>query len=324
VASIGGLSWHPSRGDSILFSSETFGEPRVYYRHDPRAKAATVKTALQSIPAADLGDVEVRREFATSKDGTKVPLNIVMRRGTKLDGKSPCIATGYGGYGNSLEPRHRTRDAIGLEQGVIFVVANLRGGGEYGEQWHLQGNLTNKQNVFDDFAAVLTHLIDRGYTSSDRLAIVGGSNGGLLMGALLTQHPDLVKAVVSYVGIYDQLRTELSPNGEFNITEFGTVKIKEQFEAMYAYSPYHHVVDGTKYPATLFHAGSNDPRVEPWQSRKMTAALQHAQKGDAPILLRTDSSAGHGGSTKKDERVEQTTQVWAFFFDQLGVTYTPR
>jgi prolyl oligopeptidase len=321
VASIGSLTWNRSRGDAILFGAETFAEPQTFYRHDPKKKT-TKATSLVEVPPAKVENVEVRREFATSKDGTKVPLNIVMPKGTQLDGKSPCIATGYGGYGSSVEPRHASRNAISLEQGVIHVAANLRGGGEYGEAWHLQGNLTNKQNVFDDFAAVLQHLIDRGYTSSDRLAIIGGSNGGLLMGALMTQYPDRVKAVVSYVGIYDQLRTELSPNGEFNITEFGTVKIKEQFEAMYAYSPYHRVKQGTKYPATLFHAGNNDPRVEPWQSRKMTAALQHAQAGDAPILFRTDDSAGHGRNTQKDERIEQAAQVWAFLFDQLGVTYS--
>ena len=320
VASTGSLTWHPSRGDAILFGSGSFAEPYTFYRYDPKGKSTTA-TALRNIASAEVRDVEVRREFATSKDGTKVPLNIIMPKGTVLDGTSPCIATGYGGYGTSLSPRYQSGNAIGLEHGIIHVVANLRGGGEYGEEWHLQGNLTNKQNVFDDFAAVLQHLIDRGYTSSDRLAITGGSNGGLLMGAVMTQHPDLVKAVVSYVGIYDQLRTELSPNGEFNITEFGTVKIREQFEAMHAYSPYHRVQQGTKYPATLFHAGANDPRVEPWQSRKMTAALQHAQAGDAPILLRTDDSAGHGSSTKKDDRIEHTTQVWAFLFDQLGVTY---
>ncbi len=320
VASVGSLTWHPSRGDSVLLNHQSFVKPGVYFRFDPSEKTTTA-TALARKPPLELGDVEVRREFATSKDGTKVPLNIILPKGIKLDGSHPCIATGYGGYGISLSPRYSTDSALGIEQGVIRVVANLRGGGEYGEQWHLQGNLTKKQNVFDDLIAVLQHLVDRGYTSKDRLAIIGGSNGGLLMGAVVTQRPDLVKAVASYVGIYDQLRTELSPNGEFNVTEFGTVKIKEQFEAMHAYSPYHRVKKNTRYPATLFHAGANDPRVSPWQSRKMAAAMQHAQAGDAPILLRTDSESGHGGSTKKDARIHQSTQVWAFLFEELGVTF---
>src|SRR5262249_7767762 len=158
-----------------------------------------------------------------------------------------------------------------------------------GEAWHRQGNLMNKQNVFDDFAAVMQHLIDRKYTSPARLAIEGGSNGGLLMGAMLTQHPDLMRAVVSHVGIYDSLRSENSPNGVFNVVEFGTVTTPEHFRALHAYSPYHRVKEGTRYPATLFLTGANDPRVDPMHSRKMTARLQAATGADAPILLRTSS-----------------------------------
>jgi prolyl oligopeptidase len=211
-----------------------------------------------------------------------------------------------------------------LRQGVIQVTANLRGGGEYGEAWHRQGNLTNKQNVFDDFAAVLEHLIARGYTSSDQLAIEGGSNGGLLMGALLTQHPDLVEAVVSHVGIYDMLRFELSPNGSFNIPEFGTVEDAEQFAALHAYSPYHNVADDTAFPATFFLHGANDPRVDSLQSRKMTARLQAATAVDpaeAPILLRTSLDSGHGAGTPLDERISQAVDVHAFLVDQLGIDY---
>ena len=185
------------------------------------------------------------REFATSKDGTKVPLTILRRKGTKLDGKNPALY-GYGGYGISLSPYFDSGSAPLLDRGVVYAIANLRGGGEYGEEWHRGGNLTKKQNVFDDFIACARYLIDQRYTSPKRLAIEGGSNGGLLMGAAFTQHPELF-AVVVHVGIYDMLRVELSPNGTFNITEFGTVKEPEQFKALYAYSPYHHVttVDGT-------------------------------------------------------------------------------
>jgi prolyl oligopeptidase len=269
--------------------------------------------------AVDLSHVNVVREMATSKDGTQVPLTILLPPGVKQGDKSPCITTGYGGYGISVTPRFRPLNKILLDNGIIYVIANLRGGGEFGEAWHLGGNLTNKQNVFDDFAAVLKHLIDRDYTSSDKLAIIGGSNGGLLMGATFTQHPELVKSVVSKVGIYDMLRVELSANGAFNIPEFGTVKDDQQFQALHAYSPFHAVKDGIRYPAILLTTGENDPRVDPMQSRKMAARLQAATASDEPILLRTNASTGHGADASLDERIEEEVDVLAFLFDQLGV-----
>jgi prolyl oligopeptidase len=199
-----------------------------------------------------------------------------------------------------------------------MVVANLRGGGEYGEAWHRAGMLTRKQNVFDDFAAVAQWLIDQHYTTPARLAIEGGSNGGLLMGAALTQHKGLFRAVVSFVGIYDMLRVELQPNGAFNVTEFGTVKEPDQFRALYGYSPYHHVEDGAQYPAILFLTGANDPRVDPSHSRKMTARLQ-ASGTKRPVLLRTTSEAGHGIGTALSEQIAQGADVMAFLFDQWGI-----
>jgi prolyl oligopeptidase len=266
----------------------------------------------------------VRREFAISKDGTQIPLTILLPAGAQLDGTAACLATGYGGYGVSLGPRFRRTTGLWLEQGVINVVANLRGGGEFGEAWHLAGNLENKQNVFDDFAAVLRHLIAGGYTSSARLGIIGGSNGGLLMGATLVQQPNLMRAVVSYVGIYDMLRVELSPNGAFNVTEFGSVKNKTQFQALLGYSPYHHVAEGTSYPRALLLAGENDPRVEPMQSRKMTARLQAASAAleREPILLRTSAETGHGGDTNLEEEIAEQVDVQAFMLDALGVRVT--
>jgi prolyl oligopeptidase len=305
-------------GDKILFGNSSYLEPPAFYTFDAGDRE-TKKTALASQSPVDFSDVEVVREFAASKDGTQVPVNILFRKGTQLDGTNPCVATGYGGYGISIAPSFRAVDRVLLDQGFVLAEANLRGGGEFGEAWHLAGNLTRKQNVFDDFAAVCQHLVDRKYTSREKLGIVGGSNGGLLMGALFTQHPDLVKAVVSHVGIYDSLRTELSPNGEFNITEFGTVKNPDHFRALYAYSPYHNVKDGTRYPAILFMTGANDPRVEPMQSRKMTARLQAAKAdGSGPILLRT-TSGGHGGDTPLDERIAQTVDEFAFLCRYLGV-----
>jgi prolyl oligopeptidase len=212
---------------------------------------------------------------------------------------------------------------IWLDHGGVYAIANLRGGGEYGEEWHQGGRLTAKQNVFDDFIACAQHLIERKYTSSAHLAVLGGSNGGLLMGAAFTQRPDLFRAVVSYVGIYDMLRVELDPNGQFNVTEFGTVKDPAQFKALYAYSPYHHVKDGTAYPAIIFPTGENDHRVNPMQSRKMTARLQPASSSGRPILLRTSANAGHGIGTSLDEGIEQEADVLSFLFDQLGISEAP-
>lgn len=321
LSSVGGLT--RLDGDDVLFSSTSYTEPPAVYRW--RAAAGTTdKTPLATESPVDFRDVEVVREFAVSKDGTRVPVTILMPRGTKLDGSNPALVTGYGGYGISMTPSFSSVRHVLLEQGFVWAIANLRGGSEFGETWHRQGNLTNKQNVFDDFAAVLRHLLDRSYTSSSRLAIEGGSNGGLLMGATFTQHPELMKAVVSHVGIYDMLRVELSPNGKFNIVEFGTVTNADQFRALHAYSPYHRVQDGVRYPAVLFLTGANDPRVDPMQSRKMTARLQVASASDAPILLRTSSNSGHGAGTALSERIEQTVDVDAFLLDQLGVRFRPR
>lgn len=312
----------PLEGDDLLFRNTSFLEPSAYYHYDAAA-IVTTKTPLATPDDVNFDDAEVRREFAVSADGTRVPLNIICRKGLVLDGSHPCLATGYGGYGVNIEPGYGVLRRVLLDRGFVVVTANLRGGGEYGEQWHLQGNLTHKQNVFDDFAAVLRHLVERRYTQPSKLAIIGGSNGGLLMGATLVQHPDLVRAVVSEVGMYDMLRTELTPNGQFNITEFGTVEDPEQFRALHAYSPYHHVQDGTAYPAVLLTTGENDPRVDPAESRKMTARLQAATGSAAPILLRTSANTGHGGSDSLSEQIAQAVDIYAFLFDQLGIPDRP-
>jgi prolyl oligopeptidase len=306
-----------TKGDEILVNTETYLNPPAWVRLDGDSGKAT-PTALREKGAADFSDCEVIREFATSKDGTRVPLNIIRRKGTKLDGNNPTVLYGYGGYSINLDPSYGLSLRPLLDRGVVYVYANLRGGGEFGEAWHRAGMLTKKQNVFDDFEAAARWLIDNRYTTPARLAIEGGSNGGLLMGAALTQHPDLFRAVVSHVGIYDMLRVELQPNGAFNTTEFGTVKEADQFRALYAYSPYHHVRDGTGYPAVLFLTGANDPRVDPSHSRKMTARLQ-ASGTKRPVLLRTTSAAGHGIGTALSERIAQQADVVAFLFDQLGV-----
>src|SRR4029077_1642351 len=228
--------------NSLLFRDVSYNQPPAWFRV-PVAEDEPVKTALVSTSPVSFADIEVTREFAPGKDGTKIPLNIVRKKGTKLDGENPTLLYGYGGYGISMSPNFDFTRRVWFDRGGVYVVANIRGGGEFGEEWHKAGNLTKKQNVFDDFAAAAEYLVQQKWTRPDKLALLGGSNGGLLMGALITQHPELMRAVVSFVGIYDMLRVELAPNGAFNVTEFGTVKNPDQFKALYAYSPYHHVVD---------------------------------------------------------------------------------
>jgi prolyl oligopeptidase len=319
VSAVGAMVPLPDR--SMLLSVGTFLTPTGWFRADA-AKGGVHRTALVEKSPVTFDDCEVLREFATSKDGTRVPVSIIQRRGTKRNGNNPTLLTGYGGYGINITPKFLGAEGrLWLDQGGVHVVANLRGGGEYGGTWHSQGSGVNKQNVFDDFAACARHLIARNYTQPSRLAIEGGSNGGLLMGASLTQHPELFRAVVTHVGIYDMLRVELEPNGAFNVPEFGTVKNSEQFRALHAYSPYHHVTAGMKYPAVFFMTGDNDGRVNPSNSRKMTARLQAATASGEPILLRTSASSGHGSGTARSEVIQQEADVLSFLFNRLGVPY---
>ena len=309
----------PLDGNEILYDMQTYVTPPAFFRASPTAAR---RTALASTSSADYSDTEVTRVEATSKDGTRVPLNIVARRGTKLNGANPTLLYAYGGYGISEVPTFSAVRRVWLEQGGVYVVANLRGGGEFGEDWHAGGSLTHKQNVFDDFAAAAQYLIAHRYASPASLAILGGSNGGLLMGAALTQHPELFRVVVSHVGIYDMLRFNLWPNGAFNVTEYGDPNDPVQFRALFAYSPYHHVVDGTKYPAVLLFSGTNDPRVNPADSRKFAARLQAASSSDHPVLLRI-SESGHGFGTSLGEGLAQQADQYAFLFWQLAMKLSP-
>ena len=309
----------PVGDGSLLYSVETYLRPPYFCRYDERTARASETSLAQSSPAK-FDDAEVVREMAHSRDGTAVPLNILRRKDVKLDGSAPVLLTGYGGYGISLAPRFiAPAGRLWLDGGGIFVIANLRGGGEFGEQWHAQGALTHKQNVFDDFIAAARYLIDHRYTSPAHLAIIGGSNGGLLMGAALTQHPELFRAVVSRVGIYDMLRVELDDNGAFNTTEYGSTRDLQQFQALYAYSPYHHVVDGTAYPAIFMATGATDGRVNPAHSRKMIARLQAATDSRHPVYLSVNAHAGHGMGSALSIRVAQAADIYAFLFDQLGM-----
>jgi prolyl oligopeptidase len=316
VSSVGGLQcW---RSDGLLFGNTSFLKPTGWYMYNPLS-GEVQRTGIMMSSPVDFDDIEVVREYAVSKDGTRVPLNILRKKGLKMDGQNPTLLTGYGGYGISLTPGFDPSRRIWFDAGGVYVVANLRGGGEYGEAWHKAGNLTQKQHVFEDFIAAAEHLIVRRYTSPAKLAVQGGSNGGLLMGAFLTQRPELARAVVARVGIYDMLRVELDPNGQFNVTEFGTVKDPEQFKALEAYSPFHHVRDGVNYPAVLLTTGENDGRVNPAQSRKMAARLQSATSSGLPVLFRSTAGAGHGVGTALKERTAEQADIYAFLFDQLGI-----
>jgi prolyl oligopeptidase len=302
----------------VLFSNISFVEPMHWFQFNP-AKSEIHKTKMSMQTVVDLTGVRVVREMATSKDGTQVPVNLLLPKGFKEGTPIPFELTAYGGFGHSLGPSFQVMGSLLLDRGVGLAIANLRGGGEFGEEWHAQGRLTRKQNVFDDFAAAFEHLRARKYAVPDRIAIAGGSNGGLLMGAMLTQHPELPRVVISFVGIYDMLRVETEPNGAFNATEYGTVKDAEQFKALHAYSPYHHVKVGTPYPPVLLLTGENDPRVAPWHSHKMAARLQRATSSESPIIERIETSAGHGMDSALDTIVEQNTDAYAFTLHHLGL-----
>ena len=310
--------------ETLAIQVSGFLNPPAYLTYQPGPNAQPEATALSQPASEVLSGYVVDRSFATSKDGTKIPMNIIHRRGSAMDGTVPTLVYGYGGYGISQSP-----EFVGtiywttwLQQGYTLVITNLRGGAENGKSWHLGGNLTNKQNVFDDFSACAQFLVDKHWSSPAHMAALGGSNGGLLMGAEITQHPEQFRAVVSYVGIYDMLRAELDPNGQFNTTEYGSVKDAAQFQALYAYSPYHHVVDGVKYPAILMETGDNDPRVNPAQSRKFAARLQAASSSQAPILLKTFADAGHGSSSSADLQ-QQFADAYTFLFQELGLAFSP-
>ena len=309
----------PLSDGTVLYSIATYLRPPYFSRYDESVMRSSETKLLQTSPVS-FADAEVVRELATSKDGTSVPINIVRRKDTKLSGAGPVLLNGYGGYAISLTPEFLGANIrLWLDGGGIYVIANLRGGGEFGEAWHQQGALTHKQNVFDDFFAAADYLLAHHYTDRGHLAIIGGSNGGLLMGAAFTQHPELFRAVVSRVGIYDMLRVERDPNGLFNTTEFGSVKDAAQFRALYAYSPYHHVTNGTAYPAIFMATGETDGRVNPAHSRKMVARLQAATNSGRPVYLSINSHAGHGIGSSLSVRVNQSADIYSFLFDQLDM-----
>lgn len=307
----------PLKGGEVVFSARSFLDPAIYYRYDSKS-GNTNKTAVAEKNPIDMTGYNVVREFATSKDGTKIPVNIVLPIGVKHGTPIPFVVTGYGGFNINYEPRFVGAYGAMLQSGVGYATVNLRGGSEFGAKWHEEGSLLKKQNVYDDFIAAVEHLGAKGYADPKRIAIVGGSNGGLLMGSVLTQRPELFRAVVANVGYYDMIRYETEHNGQLNATEYGSVKDKTQFEALYAYSPYHHVKKGVKYPATLFTVGATDVRVAPWHSRKMAAIMQASTSGEWPLLV-TTFDAGHGAGSSVQQRVESFTDSFSFMLDKLEV-----
>jgi prolyl oligopeptidase len=267
--------------------------------------------------AFDLGTLETKQVFYSGKDGTRIPRYLVSKKGLERDGTNPTLLYGYGGFGISILPDFDPARLAWLERGGLFAIANIRGGGEYGEQWHRQGIREHKQTVFDDFIAAAQWLIAEHYTATSRLAIMGGSNGGLLVGACLTQRPNLFGAALAYVGVMDMLRFNRFGQGAGWEGDYGSPENPGDFKALYAYSPYHNVRGGTHYPATLLCTGDHDTRVMPAHSFKFVAALQAAQAGPEPILLRVELSAGHGGGPTTSQQIDETADAYTFLLENL-------
>lgn len=277
-------------------------------------------------PSIDSSAYEVAQEWFQSKDGTRVPMFVVHKKGLVKNGKNPTLLTAYGGFNISLTPSFSRTAYLWMEHGGVYAVANLRGGAEFGEDWHRAGMLDKKQNVFDDMIAAAQHLISEKYTDKNHLAIQGGSNGGLLMGAMMTQRPDLFRAVICQVPLLDMLRYQNFQIAKLWIPEYGSAENPEQFKWLYAYSPYQHVKAGTEYPAVLFMTADTDTRVDPMHAKKMAAEMQAEARNGAsktrPILLRIESKAGHGAGKPVAKQIEEFTDVYAFLFWQLGVKET--
>lgn len=305
-------------GSEVLFGFQSYFIPPTIYHYDLKADKLTLTDQVES--DIDTLSYEVKQVWYVSKDGTKVSMFLVHKKRMKLNGENPTLLTGYGGFNSALTPNFQRNTFLWLENGGVFAVPNLRGGSEYGEEWHKAGMLENKQNTFDDFIAAAEWLISNGYTNPSKLAIKGGSNGGLLVGAAMTQRPDLFRAVVCWNPLLDMIRYHNFLIAKFWIPEYGSPEDSVQFQWLYAYSPYHRVRDETPYPATLLLTADSDSRVDPMHAKKMAARLQAATPSDAPILLRFETKAGHAGMPLS-KVIEEYTDTWSFIFWQLGVSY---
>jgi prolyl oligopeptidase len=321
IGSVFGWGADPDR-DELLYGFSSFTVPPSVYRVQPSTNGQQLWQRVE----ADLDPerFEVRQESYRSKDGTEVTMFLVHQKDLVRDGTNPTYLTGYGGFNIPMAPGFSRSLLAWLEQGGVVAVPNLRGGGEYGESWHQGGMLGTKQNTFDDFIAAAEYLIRERYTSPLRLAIAGGSNGGLLMGAALTQRPDLFRAVVIQVPLLDMLRYHRFLIARLWIPEYGSAESLEQFRWLRAYSPYHHVRDGAAYPAVLLATAESDTRVDPMHARKMTARLQAATGTDHPVLLRLEARAGHGAGKPVSKVLEELVDTWSFVAAELGVTWRPR
>ena len=323
--------------DELFFGFQSFTVPPSIYRVDLKQKPAHV-TANQGLeidistptlwtkvdaPSIDPSAYEVKQEWYQSKDGTRVPMFVVNKKGLQKNGKNPTLLTAYGGFNISTVPIFTRNTYLWMEHGGVYAVANLRGGAEFGEDWHRAGMLDKKQNVFDDMIAAAEHLISEKYTDKNHLAIQGGSNGGLLMGAMMTQRPDLFRAVVCQVPLLDMLHYQNFQIAKLWIAEYGSAENADQFKWLYAYSPYHHVKAGAEYPAVLFMTADTDTRVDPMHAKKMAALMQaEARNGSShtrPILLRIETKAGHGAGKPVTKQIEEYTDIYSFLFWQLGV-----
>jgi prolyl oligopeptidase len=304
------------RKDTETFYAFTgFTTPTTIYRYDLK----TGKSTIYRQPKVDFkpGDYETKQVFYKSKDGTRVPMFITHKKGLKLDGNNPTYLYGYGGFSVSLTPAFSIANLVWMEMGGVYAQPNLRGGGEYGEEWHLAGTKSKKQNVFDDFIAAAEWLIANKYTSTPKLAIGGGSNGGLLVGACMTQRPELFGAAVPQVGVMDMLRYQKFTIGWAWVPDYGSSDNPEEFKALYAYSPLHNIKPGTKYPATFITTADHDDRVVPAHSFKFAATLQAAQAGPAPVLIRIETKAGHGAGKPTSKVIEEIADRWGFLVDVL-------
>ncbi len=316
IGSASGFSGHADDTETF-YSFSSFATPPSSYRYD----FTTGESRLLHRAKVDFNpdDYEVTQVFYHSKDGTRVPMFLAHKKGIKLDGSNPTLLYGYGGFQISLTPYFSISRLAWMEMGGIYAQANLRGGGEYGEAWHEAGIKLKKQNVFDDFIAAAQWLIANHYTRPDKLAIQGASNGGLLVGATMTQRPELFGAALPAVGVMDMLRYDKFTAGRFWVDDYGSSSNPEEFKALYAYSPYHNLKPGTKYPATLVTTADHDDRVVPGHSFKFAARLQHDQAGDAPVLIRIETKAGHGGGRPTSKIIDEVVDGWAFLVKNLGM-----
>jgi prolyl oligopeptidase len=301
-----------------FFSFTSLNFPPTIFRYDIASKEAKVFRAPE-IPGFKADDYETKEVFYTSKDGTRVPMFLVYRRGLKLDGNNPTLLFAYGGFNSIVSPEFSALRIALLEQGFVYASANLRGGGEYGEKWHENGSKLKKQNVFDDFIGAGEWLISNKYTSRDKLAIMGGSNGGLLIGAVINQRPELFRAAVALAGVMDMLRFQKFTIGWAWVSDYGSSDNDQEFKALYAYSPLHNIRAGVNYPATLITTADHDDRVVPGHSFKYAATLQAAASHQNPVLIRIDTNSGHSASSTT-KRLEQTRDIYSFLFYNLGVT----